>query len=86
MVSTKNRTYCLIIHSANSGEEKELKVARGSQKKEMGGRKKRKWRCGRDVRRAATGLWSMGKSDSQDPSTEEECSGGVQENGIFSII
>ena len=36
MVSTKNRTYCLIIHSANSGKGKELKVAGCSQKKEMG--------------------------------------------------
>lgn len=46
----------------------------------------KKWRHDRDVGRAATWLLSMGKSDTQDPSTEEECSGGVQENGIFSII
>lgn len=69
MVSTKNRTYCLIIHSANSGEEKELQVAGCSQTQEIG--KRKKWRNARDVRWAATWLLSMGKSGTQDPSTEE---------------
>lgn len=43
MVSTKNTTYCLIIHSANSGEEKELKVAGCSQTQEIGGQKMETW-------------------------------------------